>query len=406
MWMATASTLPEHPTRVEEGDKEMRSRMVRAGSMSAIAVLGVMSLGLGSVRGASAPPAASPGGVSIPPTTCPANVPLAPGTIASIAGGGGAVGDGGQATASSIDVTVGGLAIDATGAVYFTGHYGQGVRRVSPDGVLSTVAADTAGTPLITPAGLDFDLSGNLIVVDQGGARIWRLDPSGQATAIAGTGTSASTGDGGPALEAAIDAGQVTVGPDGAMYVDGDNQYRVIEPDGTIRAFAGSGAPGFSGDGGPALQAMLGGTDPSDPSYGNVLGVATDSAGDVFLGDAGNQRVRRVDSNGVISTVAGSGPRGYTGDGGLALDATFQDPADLALDDAGNLYISDHHNDVVRKVDTSGVISTVAGTGHAGSPNDCGPATQANLQPWAIAVHDGYLYVGDMDNQRIRVVKL
>ena len=132
-------------------------------------------------------------------------------------------------------------------------------------------------------------------------------------------------------------------------------------PTGTIHAFAGTGTSGFSGDGGPALDAQVGGIDTADESYAEVMGMAMDAAGDLYVADTGNQRIRKVDRDGIITTVAGNGQRGYTGDGGPAPDATFQDPVDVALDAAGNLYISDHHNRVVRRVDTSGVISTVAG---------------------------------------------
>jgi trimeric autotransporter adhesin len=348
----------------------------------------------------------SPAPFTLPPTDCPASTPLTTGVIATIAGGG-SHGDGGPATDASIDVTVGDVAVDATGAVYFGGYNGPGVRKVGTDGVLSTFVARGAGSPLREASGLAFDASGNLYVADPTAARIWRIDAAGTVSPVAGTGGAGSTGDEGPALEATIHPFHVTAGPDGSLYLDDVPRYRVIDPDGIIHAFAGSTTPGFGGDGGAAVTALLGGADPGDRSYPDVEGSAVASDGSVYLTDNANSRIRKVDPAGVITTVAGNGRRGYTGDGGPALEATFQDPVDLALDEAGNLYISDHHNNVVRKVDRSGVISTVAGGGtHGGASGDCGLATEASIQPWAIAVHDGFLYIGDMANNRIRVVKL
>jgi sugar lactone lactonase YvrE len=333
---------------------------------------------------------------------------LPTGSIATIAGGGSG-GDGGQATDAWIDVTVGGLAVDAKGVVYFAGAYGKGVRRVDTDGVISSVA----NSPMVAPVGLDIAPDGTLVVADADGGRIWRIASDGAVSTIAGPGpgpgTSTSTGHGddGPATEATVHPSHVKVGPDGSVYFDDVPRYRVIDPEGMVHAFAGTGEPGFAGDGGPALAALLGGADPSDRSYPDVEGSVVDAAGDVFITDNANSRIRRVDPAGIITTVAGSGKRGYTGDGGPALEATFQDPVDLALDDAGDLYVSDHHNDVVRRVDTSGIISTVAGGGTLqGAAGDCGPATEASIQPWPIAVRDGFLYIGDMENGRIRVVKL
>jgi hypothetical protein len=353
--------------------------------------------------------ASSPGTLGpFPPTAClPGTLP-AQGSVATIAGTGtsGSSGDGGPATAAAINVAVGGLAVDASGAVYFTGYYGDGLRRISLDGVISTIVRSTPETPFMRPDGLDFDRSGNLYIADPTASRIWRLDTTGQLTSVAGTGGQGSQGDGGSAVDAQVHPFHVVVGPSGEVLFDNDGRFRVIDATGVIRAFAGTGQPGFAGDGGPAVDALMAGTVPSDDSYADVEGAAIAPDGTVYLADTGNQRIRKVDPDGIITTVAGNGARGYSGDGGPALAATFEDPVDLALDDAGNLYISDHHNSVVRKVDTSGVISTVAGTGQAGSPHDCGPATEATLQPWAIAVHHGYLYIADMSGNRIRAVVL
>lgn len=324
--------------------------------------------------------------------------------IASVAGGGNSSNDGDRALDSIANVTVGGLAVDPTGTLYFAGTAGQAVRRIGSDGILGTVA----GAPMVDPVGLDLAPDGTLVVADAGGNHIWRVTTDGRVTVIAGPGTGApdGSGDGGPATAAPVHPSHVKVGPDGSIYFDDVPRYRIITPDGVVHAFAGTTTPGFAGDGGPATAALTGGADPTDSSYPDVEGSAIDAAGDVLITDNANSRIRKIDARGIITTIAGSGARGYTGDGGPALEATFQDPVDLALDAAGNLYISDHHNDVVRKLDTNGIITTVAGIGHLGGLGDCGPATQAALGPWPIAVRGGYLFIGDMANGRIRVVKL
>ena len=153
---------------------------------------------------------------------------------------------------------------------------------------------------------------------------------------------------------------------------------------------------GFSGDGGPAVAATLG---------EEVLGVAVDPEGNVYLGDQGNHRIRKVDPSGTITTMAGTGAFGSTGDGGLATAATLEKPRSIAVDDAGDVYVADWGTNTVRKIDAAGVITTVAGTGSAGFSGDCGPAASAQLdQPYGLAVRDGALFISDEGNHRIRMV--
>jgi len=165
---------------------------------------------------------------------------------------------------------------------------------------------------------------------------------------------------------------------------------------GDISAFAGTGTFGFSGDGGPATGADLAGPQ----------GIAVDFSGNVFIADRGNHRIRKVDTSGNISTVAGDGTPGFSGDGGLATIAELKNPDDVAVDPSGNLFIADTDNFLIRKVDTSGIITTVAGNGGVGFSGDGGPATSARLNVVrGVAVDSsGNLFIADTGNQRIRKV--
>ena len=187
----------------------------------------------------------------------------------------------------------------------------------------------------------------------------------------------------------------------GDLYIAGTSSHCVRKVDGStgiITTVAGNGAAGYSGDGGPATQASLNG--PYD--------ISVNSSGDIYIGDYQNSRIRRVDgSTGIITTVAGNGSRGYSGDGGLATQATLNKPPYVTLDVSGNLYISDHYNHRIRKIDGStGIITTVAGNGSNGFSGDGGPATQASLYyPSGVSVTaSGDLYISDKNNQRIRKV--
>jgi PKD repeat protein len=216
---------------------------------------------------------------------------------------------------------------------------------------------------------------------------------------VAGTGTYGYSGDGGPATAAQLDSPHgVAVDRQGNLYIAdyGNNRVRKVARDGRISTVAGNGKSLFSGDGGPATAAQL-----YAPSS-----VAVDGQGNLYVTDFGNRRVRKVTTSGVISTVAGTGTLGFSGDGGPATAAELAYPLGLAVDRQGNLYIADYGAQRVRKVSTAGVISTVAGTGTPGSAGDGGPATAAQLNtPIAVAVDaQGSLYIADSGNNRIRKV--
>jgi sugar lactone lactonase YvrE len=223
-------------------------------------------------------------------------------------------------------------------------------------------------------------------------------DPArvGRITHVAGGG---SGGDGGPAAEASLDAPTaVAFDAAGNLYVSDSGAYRVrrIALGGIITTFAGSGVLGDSGDGGPATAAAI----------GEVHGLAADASGNVYLADYTHHRVRRVDAAGVISTLAGTGSADYSGDGGPAVAAALSSPVGLALDGSGGLLIADAGNNRVRRVDAAGIITTMAGTGSAGYSGDEGPALQAELNfPVALAVdgHDN-VYVADVGNHLLRLI--
>ena len=212
-------------------------------------------------------------------------------------------------------------------------------------------------------------------------------------------GGSSYRGDGGAATAAQLrfPAGVALDGAGNLYIADRDNhRIRKVDPAGVISTVAGDGMRGYGGDGGAATAAQL----------FAPRGVALDGAGNLYIADTFNQRIRKVDAAGVISTVAGDGTRGYGGDGGPAVDAQLNTPYGLALDGAGNLYIADLFNHRIRKVDTAGMISTVAGDGTRGSGGDGDPATSAQLNfPRGVAPDGaGNLYIADDLNHRIRKV--
>jgi DNA-binding CsgD family transcriptional regulator/sugar lactone lactonase YvrE len=212
---------------------------------------------------------------------------------------------------------------------------------------------------------------------------------------VAGTGQRAFSPDGGRAASAAlVRPVAVAVGPHGVVYIGEGNRVRVVDPDGRITTIAGTGDPGYAGDGGPAAMAEL----------NTPQGLAVDSAGRVYVADTLNNRVRRVDADRTIRTVAGTGEAGYAGDGMPATAAKLNLPTGLAIGFGDALLISDTGNNVVRQLGVDGIIRTVAGTGEAGYRGDGGPALYAVLHdPGGLAFDDeGNLYVADALNQRIR----
>ncbi len=282
----------------------------------------------------------------------------------------------------------------ATGnAQIITTIAGAGGAGSSGDGGYATSAYFNA------PNSIARDAAGNLYIADAGNARVRKVTPSGFIYRFAGTGTSAYAGDGGPASTANLKGPTgVAVDAAGNVYIsDGpDARIRVVNTSGVISTFAGTGATGFSGDGGAATAAR----------FTNPGGLAFDTSGNLFVADKSNNRIRRITTAGVIRTIAGSGGAGSTGDGGAATSGTINTPVNITTDRLGNVFIAEQSGNRVRKVNAAGTISTYAGTGTAGFSGDGGAATSAALSsPFGLAVDaSNNLYIGDMANNRVRIV--
>ena len=252
------------------------------------------------------------------------------------------------------------------------------------------------------PAQVAIDRQGNLYVADYRNSRIRRIDRHSVITAFAGTGEAGFAGDGGPALQAKINFPHaITATNNGTLYFTDTRNHRVrqITPDGIITTIAGNGQAGFSGDGGSALNASL-----NLPE-----GIAVDARGNVFIAEFNNHRIRKVSPAGIITTVAGNGTAGFSGDGGPAIKAAMNITPAVTLDSSGNLYLCDRENHRVRKVDRRGIITTVAGNGvEATTENigDGGSATAARLnRPVGSALdRAGNLYIAERNGHRVRKV--
>jgi uncharacterized protein (TIGR03437 family) len=271
---------------------------------------------------------------------------------------------------------------------------GTGTAGYSGDGGEATEAQ------IHNPSALALDSSGNLYIADQFNSRIRKIT-GGAISTVAGNGTRGDFGDTGQATSAGISFPQ-GVGVDGAgnIYIadSANHKIRRVSTTGVITSIVGGTFPAFAGDGGPANNAHI-----NQPT-----GIAVDSAGNFYFTDLGNNRIRKVTANGTITTFAGNGVYGRLGDGGPATSANLNAPSGLALDAAGNLYIADTENGMIRKVTPDGIITTVAGTGINGFSGDGGPATRAMLnRPKGVAVDAaGLVYIADTFNSRIRVVSL
>jgi sugar lactone lactonase YvrE len=246
------------------------------------------------------------------------------------------------------------------------------------DGGLATEAS------IALPNVVGFDAQGNLYIAD-GSGRIRRVDPSGLITTVVGP--PAGGGPTAPGEASQVEGEGKAVDAQGSLYVATEGGFQVVKvtPTGEVTTVAGTGEAGYSGDGGPATEAKLGFI------YGPS---AVDADGNLYIGDLDNDVVRRVDTNGIITTVAGTGKAGYSGDGGLATEAKLNDPTAVAVDSKGNIYVADGANARIRRIDRNGIITTVAGNGKNGLSGDGGPAPKARIAGEGVWVDaEGNLYI-------------
>jgi len=340
------------------------------------------------------------------------------GIIITIAGNGtfGYSGDNGAATAAELNGPWG-VHADASGNIYIADWLNNVVRKVSTSGIISTIAGNNSlshgysgnGGPataaqLNGPRGVVVDASGNIYIADAGNYVVRKVNASGIISTFAGNDTLGYTGDGGAATAARL-SGVNNVAIDGAgnIYIsDGYKLVRKVNNSGIISTLAGNNllSVGYSGDGGAATVAQLNG----------VQGMAIDALGNIYIADGGNDVIRKVNALGIISTIAGNNSlsHGYSGDGGPATAARLYGPADVAVDALGNIFIVDEANQVIRKVNTLGIISSVAGndTLTCCDIRDGGPATAGQLlNPEGIAIDGGgNIYIADYGHDRIRKV--
>ncbi len=312
-----------------------------------------------------------------------------------------------------------GLAVDSNGNVYFAeGSIGSGsglnggdfkIWKVTPEGVISTAAGNglrsysgdngsAARAQVNTPAGMALDAAGNLYFADSANNRVRKISPDGSIVTVAGIGTPGFAGDFGPAPSAALNQPMgVAVDPDGNLYIadTGNNRVRFINANGMIYTVAGNGNAAFFGDGAVAYNASL----------HAPRAIAVDAAYNLYIADTLDHRIRKVGTDGIIDTIVGRG-QGFAGDGGSAAIALLNFPSSITLDSGGNLYIADQANNRIRKVSTLGAITTVAGNDGFGALGDGGPATSAQLKaPQGVAVdRAGNLYISDSGQNRIRRV--
>jgi uncharacterized protein (TIGR03437 family) len=382
------------------------------------------------------------------------------GSLTRIAGTGhaGLTGDGGPATTAQLNYPVG-IAVDATGAIFYTERDSNFIRRIAPEGAIATLPV----ADLSSPMGLAFDLAGNLYVADTGANAIRKIAANGSMTTVAGNGTAGFSGDDGPALSASLNGPEgVAVDAAGNVYIADtfNHRIRIVTTGGKISTLAGNGFPGYAGEGGdPASASMFLPTDVAVDSGGNIYiadlgnslirkvskgvivtiagnsgglppreglsatavrlsgptGVAVDANGAVYIAegsigsgsglDGGDFRIWQV-ASGRIAPAAGTGLKSFSGDGGPAATAQFDAPGGIARDARGNLFIADTQNNRIRKIAPDGVVTTVAGNALAGFAGDGGPATLAELnRPTDVAVDaDGNLFIADSGNNRVRKV--
>ncbi|MCK9929381.1 protein kinase [Frankia sp. Mgl5] len=353
--------------------------------------------------GPTAPPTVLPTAESPRPTATTAPLPVVP-----VAGTGqaGFSGDGGPAAQATLNHPYG-PAVDAAGAIYVPDFDNHRVRRIGPDGTITTVAGTgqagfsgdggpATAAMLNSPAAVAVGPDGTLYIVDTFNVRVRRVGTDGIITTIAGSGERPwnPDDDGGPATSAALwYPSGIAVDPAGGILIadNANDLIRRVDTAGIITTVVGRFGFGWWGDGGPAAEAMA-----SKP-----FSVACDREGRIYIADSYNHRIRRIDLDGVIETIAGTGVPGFSGDGGKATAATLRNPRGVAVDAAGNVYVTDASNNRIRRIDPAGIITTIAGTAPPGRLAAGAPVPDV-LPDGPVAVDDaGHLYVAARGQNRI-----
>jgi len=323
---------------------------------------------------------------------------------------GGYAGDGGLAADAKLNGCTG-VAVDGVGNVYIADKGNNVVRKVDRAGIISTFAGTGAmgyggngGQATLArlngPTALATDAAGNVYISDAGNHVVRRVTPAGIISNYAGSAIAGYTGNGDTAYKARLNSPEaLAVDAFGNLYIaDGGNNVirRVDASTQIITTIAGMGLPGMVGDGGPATAARLNGP----------AGVAVNASGEVFIADVLNHTVRKVNASGIISSFAGSGAAGSTGDGGAATAAALSYPSGLSIDIYGNVFIADQGNNNIRVVNTAGKIDRVAGTTVGGFDGDGGMATNARLgSPKGVTVDGwGRIYIADHNNHVVRII--
>jgi uncharacterized protein (TIGR03437 family) len=336
-------------------------------------------------------------------------------TISTYAGNGtrGFAGDGGAAVSAQLALPAG-ITLDGSGNLIIADQLNQRIRQVANGGgTITTIAGNgTAGfsgdgksataANLFNPFSVATDSSGG-IYIDDSFNNVVRKVSGGNINAFAGSNFLGGgySGDGGRGVDAQLNQPfAVATDSTGNVYISDTSNHRIrkVTTGGTISTYAGSNGGGtFFGDGGPAIAAR----------FNTPRGLRVDAAGNLYICDSGNNRVRKVSAaDGTITTVAGNGTAGFSGDGGLAINAMLNRPLDVAVDAAGNLYIADYNNQRIRRVGANGVITSIAGNGRGAYNGDGGAATSASLNfPTGVAVDGaGNVYVADNANSVIRLL--
>lgn len=333
--------------------------------------------------------------------------------ISTIVGTGAATftGDGGPALSASINVAWG-VAVDTAGNVYIGDGSNNRIRKINTAGVITTIGGTGPATyggdgglataaQLNFPSGVDVDTFGNIYISDANNHRVRKITATGIISTIAGTGIAGFSGDGGLATAARIVFSDgICVDDAGNVFIPDPSNHRIrkVNTSGIITTYAGTGVGGYTGDGGLAVSANI--DYPSD--------IDADASGNIYFTDFQRHVVRKITPAGIITTVAGNSIPGFSGDGGAATLAKLYYPTGIDVDACGNIYISDRTNNRIRVVNSDGTIATVAGNGIAGFSGDGGPATTAKISNPHGLCHDakGNIYILDRDNYRVRKVKL